>query len=117
MWRSTAPSSRPGWGPRARRAARILADEGIARPILLGDLDAMRRQADDAALTLEDIELVNPRTAADREQLAQELWQLRQRRGITHREAESRVLDPMYYGLLMLRAGRADALVAGEDMY
>ncbi|HXM37036.1 MAG TPA: NADP-dependent malic enzyme [Gemmatimonadales bacterium] len=106
-----------GEDPRILRAARILADEGIARPILLGDLDAMRRQADDAALTLEDIELVNPRTAADREQLAQELWQLRQRRGITHREAESRVLDPMYYGLLMLRAGRADALVAGEDMY
>src|SRR5204863_8439484 len=46
---------------RILRAARILADEGIARPILLGDLDAIRRQADDASLTLEDIELMNPR--------------------------------------------------------
>ncbi|MDP3908788.1 MAG: phosphate acyltransferase, partial [Gemmatimonadales bacterium] len=99
------------------RAARILADEGIARPILLGDLDAIRRRADDASVTLEDIELVNPRTAADREQMAQDMWQRRQRRGITLREANIQVLDPMYYGLLMLRAGRADALVAGEDMY
>jgi malate dehydrogenase (oxaloacetate-decarboxylating)(NADP+) len=102
---------------RVVRAARILADEGIARPILLGDLDTIRRRADDASVTLEDIELVNPRTAADREQLAQDLWQRRQRRGITLREAAIQVLDPMYYGLLMVRAGRADALVAGEDIH
>jgi malate dehydrogenase (oxaloacetate-decarboxylating)(NADP+) len=102
---------------RVVRAARILADEGIARPILLGDLDGIRRRADDASVTLEDIELVNPRTAADRGQLAQDLWQRRQRRGITLREANIQVLDPMYYGLLMVRAGRADALVAGEDIH
>ena len=105
-----------GEEPRILRAARILADEGIAHPILLGDPDVIRRQADDAAVTLEDIELANPRTASDRETMAQELWQRRQRRGITLREARAHALDPMYYGLLMLRAGRADALVAGEDM-
>ena len=105
-----------GEDPRILRAARILADESIARPILLGDLDVIRRQADEGGLTLEDIELVNPRTAADREEMAQELWQRRQRRGITLREAKDRVRDPMYYGLLMLRAGRADALVAGEEI-
>jgi malate dehydrogenase (oxaloacetate-decarboxylating)(NADP+) len=105
-----------GDDPRILRASRILADEGIARPILLGDLDTIRRQADDGSLTLEDIELVNPRTAADRDQLAEQLWQLRRRRGMTLREAQNRVLDPMYYGLLMLRAGRTDALVAGEEI-
>src|SRR5436189_4355525 len=105
-----------GDDPRILRASRILPDDGIARPILLGDLDAIRRQADDASLTLEDIELVNPRTATDRDQLAQDLWQLRRRRGMTLRDAKGRVLDPMYYGLLMLRAGRTDALVAGEEI-
>ncbi|MGH7671942.1 MAG: NADP-dependent malic enzyme [Gemmatimonadales bacterium] len=106
-----------GEDPRILRAARIIADEGIAHPILLGDADAIRRQADDAGVTLEEIDLANPRTAADRETLAQELFERRQRRGISLREARARVLDPMYYGLLMLRAGGADALVAGEDMY
>ncbi|HTI05444.1 MAG TPA: NADP-dependent malic enzyme [Gemmatimonadales bacterium] len=105
-----------GDDPRILRAARILADEGIARPILLGDLDAIRRQADDASLTLEDIELMNPRVAADKDKMAEELWQRRRRRGITLREAQERVLDPIYYGLLLLRAGRADALVAGEEI-
>src|SRR5690349_10674782 len=105
-----------GDDPRILRASRILADEGIARPILLGDLDAIRRQADDASLTLEDIELMNPRSAPDRDKLAEELWQLRRRRGMTLREAKARVLDPIYYGLLLLRAGRTDALVAGEEI-
>ena len=105
-----------GDDPRILRAARILADEGIARPILLGDLDAIRRQADEASLTLEDIELLNPRIAPDRDKMAEELWQRRRRRGITLREAKDRVLDPIYYGLLMLQAGRADALVAGEEV-
>ena len=105
-----------GDDPRILRAARILADEGIARPILLGDLDAIRRQADDASLTLEDVELVNPATASDREQMGTDLWHRRQRRGMTLREAQRRARDPIYYGLLMLRAGRADALVAGEEI-
>src|SRR5947207_5469373 len=105
-----------GDDPRILRAARILADEGIARPILLADLDAIRRQADDASPTLEDIQLLNPRLAADRDQLAEELWQLRRRRGVTLREAKTRVLDPIYYGLLLLRAGRNDAPVAGEEI-
>jgi malate dehydrogenase (oxaloacetate-decarboxylating)(NADP+) len=105
-----------GDDPRILRAARIIADEGIARPILLGDLDAIRRQADEASLTLEDIDLVNPRTAPDRSQFAEELFQRRQRRGMTLNEAQARVLDPIYYGLLMLRAGRTDALVAGEEV-
>jgi malate dehydrogenase (oxaloacetate-decarboxylating)(NADP+) len=89
----------------------------VARPILLGDLDAIRRLADDAGVTLEEIELVDPRLAVDGEAMAQELWRRRQRRGITLREARIRVKDPLYYGLLMLRQDRADALVAGADMH
>src|SRR6266487_2893377 len=106
-----------GEEPRVIRAARILADEGIAHPILLCDLDVIRRQADDAGVTLEEMELGDPRHATDREAFAQELWAHRQRRGITLREARQRVLDPMYYGLLMVRTERADALVAGADMH
>ena len=77
----------------------------------------MRRQADDAGVTLEDIALANPRTSAHLDGFAQELWARRRRKGITLREARARVLDPMYHALLMLRAGQADAVVAGVDMY
>jgi malate dehydrogenase (oxaloacetate-decarboxylating)(NADP+) len=99
------------------KAARILADDGVAQPILLGDMDVIRRQADDGGITLEDIELANPRLAVDGEAYAQQLWELRHRRGVTLREARIRVKDPVYYALLMLRTGRADAVVVGEDMH
>ncbi|HMA40711.1 MAG TPA: NADP-dependent malic enzyme [Gemmatimonadales bacterium] len=106
-----------GEDPRILRAARVLADDGAARPILLGDVDVMRRQADHAGVTLEEIELLDPRRAANAETMAQEMWRRRQRRGITLREARARIADPMYYGLLMLRQGQADAFVAGADMH
>src|SRR5216117_2055574 len=108
---------REGEDPRILKAARILADEGIAAPILLGDPDVMRRQADDAGVTLEDIALANPRTSAHLDGFAQELWERRRRKGITLREARARVLDPLYHALLMLQAGQADAVVAGVEMY
>jgi len=106
-----------GEDPRILKAARILADDGAAEPILLGDPDAIRREADDAGVTLEDITLANPRGSVHLETFAQELWERRRRKGITLREARARVLDPMYHALLMLRAGQADAVVAGVDMY
>src|SRR5947199_4679514 len=102
-----------GEDPRILKAARVLADDGIAAPILLGDPDVMRRQADDAGVTLEDIALANPRASAHLEAVAQEVWERRRRKGIALREARGRVLDPMYHALLMLRAGHADAVVAG----
>ena len=106
-----------GDDPRILKAARILADDGIAEPILLGDPDAIRRQADDADVTLEEITLANPRAGTHLDGFAQELWERRRRKGITLREARDRVRDPMYHALLMLRAGQADAVVAGVDMY
>jgi malate dehydrogenase (oxaloacetate-decarboxylating)(NADP+) len=106
-----------GEDTRIVRAARALADDGAARPILLGDVDVMRRLADDAGVTLEDIELLDPLTAADAGAMAQELWELRQRRGITLREARALVKDPLYFGLLLLRRHQADAVVAGADMH
>ncbi len=106
-----------GQDPRILKTARILADEGIAEPILLGDPDVIRRQADDAGVTLEEIALANPRTSAHLEAYARELWERRRRKGITLHEARIRVLDPMYHALLMLRAGQADAVVAGVRLH
>src|SRR4029077_4959772 len=76
-----------GDNPRIIRAARVLADEGSAMPVLLGDPAEIRRPADDTGVTLEDIELINPAAAADAEGLARAYWERRQRRGVTLREA------------------------------
>ncbi|HEY6808505.1 MAG TPA: phosphate acyltransferase, partial [Gemmatimonadales bacterium] len=106
-----------GDDPRVIRAARVLADEGSAAPILLGDPAAIRREAEEAGIALDEIELANPQDAPDAEAFAQQLWERRRRRGVTLREARARVRDPLYYGLLMLKTARIDAVVAGVDMY
>lgn len=106
-----------GDNPRIIRAARVLADEGSVIPVLLGDPTLVRRQADEAGVTLEDILLVDPAEAADAEGLARAYWERRQRRGVTLREARARVRDPLYHGLLLLKTDQADALVVGADMY
>ncbi|HTY07418.1 MAG TPA: NADP-dependent malic enzyme [Gemmatimonadales bacterium] len=106
-----------GDNPRIIRAARVLADEGSAVPVLLGDPAAIRREAEDAGVTLEEIEIVDPAQAADAEGLARAYWERRRRRGVTLREARARVRDPLYHGLLLLKTERVDALVVGADMY
>jgi malate dehydrogenase (oxaloacetate-decarboxylating)(NADP+) len=106
-----------GSDARIVRAARVLADEGVAIPILLGDAALIRHQASEAGVTLQEIELADPHTADDRELLARQLWERRLRKGITLREARARIDNPMYYALLMLKSGRVDAVVAGQDMY
>jgi malate dehydrogenase (oxaloacetate-decarboxylating)(NADP+) len=102
---------------RVVRAARILVDENVANPILLGQEQRVREVAQAAGVTLEGVEVRDPLRSSDRETYARSLWTRRQRKGITLSEARARAGEPMYYGCLMLAAGHADALVAGEEMY
>jgi len=105
-----------GEDPRILKAARILADDGVAEPIVLGDPDAIRREADDAGVTLEDITLANPRGSVHLETFAQELWERRRRKASPCARPATGWSTPVH-ALLMLRAGQADAVVVGVDMY
>jgi len=106
-----------GENPRVLRAARVLADDGTAQPILLGDRDRIAARAAENNVPLDDIQLLDPRTVPDRESLARGLWERRRRKGITLREAAARVGDPLHCALLLLRSGGADAVVAGADAH
>jgi malate dehydrogenase (oxaloacetate-decarboxylating)(NADP+) len=106
-------------GPERRilRAARILVDEGIAHPILLGEIDEIRALAQAEGVELEGIELIDPARSPFLEEYARAYWERRQRKGVTLREARERVRRPIYFGCMMVAQGHADALVAGEEMY
>ncbi len=106
-----------GVEPRVVRAARILADEGTARPILLGPTDRIQAVAAEIGIELDGVQLVDPLASACKEPYAQAFWQRRHRKGATLKEAQQRVSDPVYFGCMMLAESDADALVAGEEMY
>jgi malate dehydrogenase (oxaloacetate-decarboxylating)(NADP+) len=106
-----------GWDPRVVRAARILVDEKIAKPILIGDPDRVAAVAKDAEVPLDDILVVDPHTATSRERYAQALWQRRQRKGVTLGASRRLVEDPHYFASMMVAQGDADAMVGGIEQF
>jgi malate dehydrogenase (oxaloacetate-decarboxylating)(NADP+) len=99
--------------PKVLRACQILIDENIARPILLGDEDRIRSRIGELRLHLNSIEIVDPAKSQRLPAYAEEMFSLRQRRGVTRREAAQLILNRNVFGSMMVRLGDADALVGG----
>ncbi|MFN8580608.1 MAG: NADP-dependent malic enzyme [Gemmatimonadaceae bacterium] len=95
------------------RAARILVDEGIAQPILLGNEEKIVQQARAEGISLDDIAIEDPAESPHREAYAEFLWQRRQRKGLSLAEAERRLYNGNYFGSVMVARGDADALLTG----
>jgi malate dehydrogenase (oxaloacetate-decarboxylating)(NADP+) len=95
------------------RASQILIDEKIAIPILLGREAVIRERMASLHLHTYAMRIVDPSSAPERERYAQELYSLRQRKGLMPHEAQEMARQRTIYGALMVREGDADALVAG----
>ncbi|MBX3132557.1 MAG: NADP-dependent malic enzyme [Gemmatimonadaceae bacterium] len=102
-----------GEDPKILRAAQILADDGIAHPILLGRKEKVRALAEELGISLDLIQVEEPGTSNNRERYAQYLWQRRQRKGLSLPEASQRVTRATTFGSVMVALGEADALVGG----
>jgi malate dehydrogenase (oxaloacetate-decarboxylating)(NADP+) len=97
---------------RILRACHVLQDEKIAIPVLLGNEQRIRAKMAELHFHA-DVEIVDPGTFTDCEAYAQQLFQLRCRKGMTLREAKRQLLDPNLLGAMMVRTGYADSLIAG----
>ncbi len=107
-----------GEHPKVLRACQAILEERIAVPILLGAEARVRELAHEYALHLDGVQIVDPQESPLAARYAQELYQLRQRKGITLAEAQRLMRDnPNVYGAMMVRLGDADALVAGVGQH
>ncbi|MFP4596894.1 MAG: NADP-dependent malic enzyme [Persicimonas sp.] len=95
------------------RAASILVDEGIARPVLMGDAERIRRHARHHDIDLDDVEIFDPTHDERRDEMICALYDLRRRKGVTLAEAKSRMKQPEVYAMMMLESGRVDGVVSG----
>jgi len=102
-----------GSEPRTVRAAAKTASEGIAKPILLGNAEAIRATAAKEGVELAGIETIDPATSPKAAAYAASLLDLRRAKGMTAEEAARLVADPMYFGVMMVKLGDADGLVSG----
>jgi malate dehydrogenase (oxaloacetate-decarboxylating)(NADP+) len=95
------------------RACQIALDERIARPILLGHERKIRQRAAELDLDLEGVEIINPPDSPHHAAYAADYLALRCRKGVTASNAARLVNRRIHFGMMMVRAGHADGLVAG----
>ena len=94
-------------------ADRALAD-GLADLVLLGNIDEIHALASKLGLThIDEATLIDPATSPRSEEYAQLLFELRKKKGMTIEEARKKVLDPLYYGCLIIKNGDADGQISG----
>ena len=102
-----------GEHPKVLRAAKILAEEGICRPILLAREAEIEPLARELQLPMEKIELVNTSRAPRLAKYAERLEQIRRRHGMTPADAAKQARVRNVFGPRMLDAGDADGVISG----
>ena len=105
-----------GIHPTMLKAAVEAKAEGICHPIILGNDEAIEKLAKQLDLNLEGIEIVNlrhPNEAERRERYARILSEKRAREGVTYEEANDKMFERNYFGMMMVETGEADAFITG----
>lgn len=96
-----------------KAADQLLADE-VAELILIGNPAEIKALADEFGLkNLDKATIIDPENHPKKEEYAQLLCELRKKKGMTIEEARRLVLDPLYLGCLIIKAGDADGQLAG----
>ena len=96
-----------------KAANQLLADE-VADLILIGNPDEIMGLAKELGLEhLGKATIIDPENHPKKEEYAELLCELRKKKGMTIEEARKLVLNPLYLGCLIIKAGDADGQLAG----
>ncbi len=101
-----------GEEPKILRAAAMVQEEGIGHPILIGRPQVIRRRIEELGLRCCP-EIIYPPEFPRLEEYARRLFEKRQRKGITLPLARTLLLEPNYFGPMMVEMGDADAFISG----
>jgi len=99
---------------RAIKAARILVDAGIARPVLVGEPAVISQQASQSAVSLDRVDVVDPAVSPFRPEFDRLFYEKRKAKGITPEEAAAKIRHPLYFAGMMLDTGKVDVVVGGS---
>lgn len=100
--------------PRMIKAAPIIQKEEIAKVILVGDEDEIRKVAKSEGINIDGTEIVNPLKSGMLQDFASTFYELRKAKGISPEDAEKTMKIPLFYGAMMIRKGIADGMLAGS---
>ena len=98
---------------RVLEATQKILKEGFAKVILVGNKESVNKKAKENGISLEGVKIIDPLNSEKYDEYVNLLVELRKNKGMTEEEAKKLVSDPVYYGVLMVKAGEADGLVSG----
>lgn len=101
-----------GTDERIVAAADRLAKENVLKPILIGQVDSVKAKASELGLTLEGVEILDPSTYEDMEELVASFVERRKGKA-TEEQARKALLDPNYFGTMLVYSNKANGLVSG----
>ncbi len=102
-----------GSDDRVLQAADHVLRRGIADLTILGEPEAIKERSRVLGLDLSDATVIDPRTSELRESFADELAEIRAHKGLTREGAFDLVLDPSYFGTMLVHRGLVDGMVSG----
>jgi malate dehydrogenase (oxaloacetate-decarboxylating)(NADP+) len=98
------------------KAAQLVLEEKIGFPILLGDEKKIRQIAEENAVDLEGMPIINPKeddTEEMRKSFGALFFEKRQRKGVNNYEAYKAMKDRNHFGCMMVETGVADCMISG----
>ena len=98
---------------RVLKAASKVMEEGFAKIILIGDEDETLKRANENSINLDGIKIINPKTSEKFEEYANSFYELRKAKGMTLDKARETLIEPIYFGMMMVKQGDSDGLVSG----
>ncbi|HJF33189.1 MAG TPA: phosphate acetyltransferase [Sporosarcina psychrophila] len=101
-----------GTDRRVLEAASRLQEEGLVKPVLLGDKTEVSEAATEAGIAISEIEVINPASALYFEELAEKFVERRNGKASLE-QAHEQLKDVNYFGTMLVYTGRADGLVSG----
>ena len=98
---------------RVLTATSNIIKEGFAKIILIGNKEEILSKAKESNLDIENAEIVDPVTSEKYDEYVNAFFELRKNKGINIEKAKQLILDPVYFGMMMVKTGYADGLVSG----
>lgn len=103
-----------GTEERTLKAANQVLTDGVADLIILGNVEEIHNLAKQWGLgNIDKATIIDPATSPKKEEYAELLAELRKKKGMTIEEARKKVLDPLYFGCMIIKSGDADGQLAG----
>ena len=106
-----------GTEPRILQAARQFYSLRLGAPILLGDRTRIKEAAANLNVSLEGVRIINPAESEDLDNFAHRYELLRRFKGIKVKEAREAMLNPNYYGAMMVAMHQADGFISGASEF